>query len=253
MAPLLAANDVFVFSDADEILSRESLEKMKRGHIKLPAIIRPPLYKYSLHWVQSLAGQGIIVATAAWAKQFHDWQGMRALTYISEHPENHCRQVRCCGCNLKTASYSGPGTGWHTSTFGSLEQIHEKSLSNIVEDHSRVYCLRETERRVRDGISMAHSTDCFDYIEEAGLSASLPRLAATNLEAFRTLSEWGTTRNPKTRCLCRESACPGGQRNISLPRTLKGSFKPKEGQTLSPAEAMKTFVDGLLVGVEEPC
>jgi hypothetical protein len=179
MRKLLAADDIFIFSDADEVLSSKTLSEIKTGKIRLPARIALPLYKYSLHWLQSKAAQEVTVASGSWGLEQVNWQAVRNLG--------------CCWHSVyryrvpHVTKYTGPETGWHLSTFGSLDQIHMKGTLNILEDDKfRVHSHDETRRRVQNGISMWSTNDTFEKI----LTFPEPRALQMDPSGFRILTQW---------------------------------------------------------------
>ena len=158
MRDLIRPNDIIVFTDADEILSRDTLQTLHVETFRLPLKINTPAFKYSLHWAEDQTWTKGIVACGKTALKFKDWNDLRRKNDFKRFANG----------------------GWHISTFGSIEDIMNKGRHSR---SARLYNKEETERRVRSGISLYDKpqTKHFTYVDHV---TPLPKLAMSEPDFF---------------------------------------------------------------------
>ena len=170
MQGLLQADDVLIFSDADEVIAYETLKRLKAGVVSLPVRVHLPIYKYSFRWLQTKNSD--LYATVLSGEQAHEILDFQSFRYSNRQ------------------GIAGPilpvirNGGWQPSTFGTLEQIDTKSRSNIIEGHDRIHAMEELERRVHNGISLWDENVHFTY--QPNPPSPLPRLAVRRPLTFET-------------------------------------------------------------------
>lgn len=158
MNSIIERDDILLFSDADEIASAATLKTIAQNPDVLPVHVNTPVYKYSFHWKQHWASDWstLLVGKGSMFKAATDWNKFR----------QHSKKKY--------------GSGWHASTFGSIQQIITKSKS-IIEGTDRQHSVEETSRRVQNGWPLWNEKRQFTYIEKL---SNVPKLAKTDQEYF---------------------------------------------------------------------
>ena len=156
MRPIVQQDDCVILSDADEIVSLQTLLNIQRNHT-LPLRVETPSWKYSFHWKQRDKHISILIAKGSWLSSI-DWVNWRT-THVED------------------VYYNG---GWETSTFGSIVQIMIKTKS-IIEGVVRQHSEEETVRRVQHGLSLWNAHVQFEYSDTL---ENVPQLAHTDASYF---------------------------------------------------------------------
>lgn len=157
MKSVLNNDDILFFSDADEIMSSSTFEKLRSDTSILPIRIGTPVFKHSFHWWQEDSWYKAVLVYGKHALKFNDWNDLRRKNNFNKYPKG----------------------GWHPSTFGSIDDIMNKGKMSRT---ARLFGREETERRVRNGIALYDTKRHFTYQENVD---PLPKLASVDPEYFK--------------------------------------------------------------------